>query len=242
MIKTNQVYTTNDYSLFTTMEGNRKLNPTHIKRLKVSMSEDYLKIPIIVNGKYQIIDGQHRFQAVQDLGLSVVYMVMKDYGLEQVQRLNTNSSNWKIADYMESYCNRGNKHYIKYRDYKKMYNLGDYESMAMLKGKINGGGHNYDEFRKGLFKVKSGQWGIACEQAEQVLQLGKYYEGYKRRSFVFAMIHLINHENFDLLQLLNKLKYQSTKLVDCTNKEQYLYLLQEIYNFKSSNKVNLVYN
>ena len=29
---------------------------------------------------------------------------------------------------------------------------------------------------------------------------------------------------------------------DCVNKEQYIFLLQDIYNFKQSQKVNLMYN
>ena len=56
------------------------------------------------------------------------------------------------------------------------------------------------------------------------------------------MLHLINHSNFDFKQLLSKLKYQQARLVDCTNKDQYLSLLQDIYNYKSTKKVNLIYN
>jgi hypothetical protein len=31
---------------------------------------------------------------------------------------------------------------------------------------------------------------------------------------------------------MQKIKYQSTKLVDCTNTKTYLALLEEIYNYK----------
>ena len=73
------------------------------------------------------------------------------------------------------------------------------------------------------------------------IKVGKYYDGYKWRGFVFALLHLFRHNEFSLNQLLNKLKYQSRKLVDCTTKEQYIALLQEIYNFKQSKKINLLY-
>ena len=236
----NQVYQTNDYSLFSKLEGNRNVNKAHKNRLQKSIEEESLCVPIIVNERYEIIDGQTRFFCWEDLGLPVYYIIVEGYGLPQVQRLNSNVKNWKLSDYMDSYCDLGNGHYKKYKEFKFKYNLGDYESIAMLQGNQNGSGKNFEKFRLGLFKVES--WDRACEEAEQIIKIEKFYEGFKRRSFVFAMLHLINHDNFDLNQLLNKLKYQSSKLVDCTNKDQYLHLLQKIYNFKSPRKVNLLYN
>ena len=68
MVKhSNQVHTTTDYFLFKPIDGNRNKNLLHINRLKKSMSENYLFTVIIVNEKYEIIDGQHRFDVIQDL-------------------------------------------------------------------------------------------------------------------------------------------------------------------------------
>ena len=40
------------------MSGNRDINIAHKNRLKKSIEEESLCVPIIVNEKYQIIDGQ----------------------------------------------------------------------------------------------------------------------------------------------------------------------------------------
>ena len=69
----NQVQTTSNYSLFTSLEGNRNVNKLHVKRLKESMQKKYLFTVIIVNEKYQIIDGQHRFTACK--GIRVAYKI-----------------------------------------------------------------------------------------------------------------------------------------------------------------------
>ena len=63
----NQVMMTNDYNMFKNIEGNRNINKIHLKRLKQSIQEKHIMVPIIVNGKYEIIDGQHRFQSAKDL-------------------------------------------------------------------------------------------------------------------------------------------------------------------------------
>lgn len=236
----NQVLATNDYSLFSILKGNRKINKAHLNRLKKSIEEESLCVPIIVNEKYEIIDGQNRFNAWKELKFPIYYIIIDGYGLPQVQRLNSNIRNWSLKDYADCYCSLGKKDYKVYKEFKSKYELGDYESIALLQNQINGSGKNFENFRNGKFKVKN--YKIACKNAEKVVKLSEFYDGYKRRSFVFSMLHLINHSNFDFKQLLSKLKYQQARLVDCTNKDQYLSLLQDIYNYKSTKKVNLIYN
>ena len=204
-----------------------------------SISEESLIVPIIVNEKYEIIDGQNRYMAWIELELPVYYIVAKGYGLSQVQRLNSNIKNWINDDYMDCYCQLKNKEYLKYKTFKETYELGHYESIAMLTGYYKGSGLSFNRFRNGNFKIKN--YKKACEMAEKVILIQPFYDGYKRRSFVLAMLHLINNPVFEVGRLLQKLKYQQSKLVHCSNKQQYLVLLQDIYNYKSSNKVNLIY-
>ena len=235
--KIGEITQTNEYDLFKRLDGNRALNPAHYKRLKKSIEEESLTVPIIVNENFEIIDGQNRYKAWRELDLPIIYIKITGYGLPQVQRLNSNIRNWSLDDYANSYCSLGNMEYFKYLEFRKKYGLGHYDSIAMLTGNISGRG--FERFRTGSFKIKS--YKKACEEADKIMQVEEYYEGYKRRSFVFAMLHLINHPNYNHIQLLNKLKYQRTKLVHCSNKGQYLALIQDIYNFKSSDKVNLLY-
>ena len=236
----NQVCTTNDYKIFSKMSGNRDINIAHKNRLKKSIEEESLCVPIIVNEKYQIIDGQTRYECWKELKKPVFYTKVKGYGLSQVQRLNSNIRNWSLKDFTDCYCDLGNEEYIKYRAFKNQYGFDDYSSIALLQGNYSGSGANFNKFRTGKFKIKS--YNKASANAEKIIQVGKFYEnGYKRRSFVFALLHLFRNPKFELKQLLSKLTYQSTKLVDCTNKEQYIALLQEIYNFKQVKKINLLY-
>lgn len=236
----NQVHTTTDYFLFKSIEGNRNKNLLHINRLKKSMSENYLFTIIIVNEKYEIIDGQHRFDVIQELKLPLNYVVCKGYGLTEVHILNQNSKTWNADDYLDGYCRLKYPHYLKYAEFKEKYGFGHVECMTILSGYTSHrGGDRAKTFYEGAFKIKD--YGKACEIAEKIEIIGQYYLGHKRRSFVFSMLGLFNSKNFEFTELIQKLKLQPTAMVDCTNVQQYIMLIEEIYNYRRREKVNLRY-
>jgi hypothetical protein len=230
-----QVHTTKDYSLFKSIEGNRNKNLLHINRLKKSMSENYLFTVIIVNEHYKIIDGNHRFDVIQELQLPLHYIVCEGYGLNEVHILNQNSKTWNADDYLTGYCNLGYEDYIKYGEFKERYNLGHNETMSLLLGTINKMDSNI--FYSGDFKIKD-LWN-AEDTIEKILMIEPYYNGVRRRSFIFTMMSLFKNKNFEFTEFLQKLKLQPTALQDCTNVGNYKILIEEIYNYRRREKVNL---
>ena len=238
MVKiSNQVHTTTDYFLFKPIDGNRELNMLHFNRLKKSIEENYLFTVIIVNEKKEIIDGQHRYQCCKELGLPINYIVCEGYGLNEVHVLNQNSKTWNADDYLDGYCKLGYSHYIEYAKFKAKFGFGHNQCMLLLGG--NDSGHDIKEFYNGKFKVKD--YNKALEKASKITMIGKYYEGYTRATFVRAMNKIITKPNFDFTQFLQKLKIQPTALQDCNSIEQYIILIEEIYNYKSREKTNLRY-
>jgi hypothetical protein len=239
MVKnSNHVHTTTDYFLFKSIEGNRNKNLLHINRLKQSMSKNYLFTVIIVNEKYEIIDGQHRFDVIQELKLPLNYIMCKNYGLNEVHILNQNSKTWNADDYLTGYCNLGNEDYIKYRDFKETYGIGHNECMAILT-ETSTKSNIIDNFYNGTFKIKN--FNNACKTIEKIILIEPYYIGIKRRSFIYAMLQLFKNTNFEFTEFLQKLKCQPTALVDCANTKQYISLIEEIYNYRRREKVSLRY-
>jgi len=233
-----QVHTTNDYFLFKPIDGNRNKNLLHINRLKKSMQVNYLFTVIIVNENYEIIDGQHRFDVIKELNLPLHYVMCNGYGLNEVHILNQNSKTWNSDDYLEGYCNLGYLNYIKYAEFKKRYGFGHAECMTILSGYSNtSGGNTVKIFFAGELKIKD--YNKACELADKIELIGQFYEGYKRRSFVHALLNLFKNKNFEFIELIQKLKIQPTALCDCTDIPQYTSLIEEIYNYKRREKINL---
>lgn len=237
------VHTTTDYFLFKPLGGNRSLNKIHLKRLKDSIAKNYLFTFILVNENYQIIDGQHRFECIKELGLPLNYVVCKGYGLNEVQILNQNSKNWNYDDYLEGYIDLGYKDYILYKEFKEKYKF-DHNSTLILLSKPNQlSNQNQDhviEFREGKFKVLDYHYAEGI--AKKIWLLNGLYDGFLRRSFVFAMIRLLKNPEFELTEFITKLKLQPSALTDCTTTDQYITIIEEIYNYKRREKVNLRYS
>ena len=57
------IHITKNYNDFKFVKGNRAINYTHVNNLVDSIKEKDLQMPIIVDEKMNIIDGQHRFEA-----------------------------------------------------------------------------------------------------------------------------------------------------------------------------------
>lgn len=247
----NHVNTTNDYSVFNKIEGNRVVNKLHVERLKTSFSKNYLMSPIIVNQKYQIIDGQHRFNAAKELGLPINFIVVEGYGLKEVQTLNTNSKNWRKLDYLHAFCDLGYEEYLKmkeFMDYFPDFGIAVSEQLltnttggvnnrayaAKVNGKFVGRKKNFQE---GELQIPD--LDLAYENGEKVMMFKPYYDGFNRAVFVSAMIAMFKHENYNHSQMIQKVANNPTTLVHCSNVTQYKILFEEIYNFRSRDKVSL---
>lgn len=238
MIKENvQIYSTKEYHLFNSIDGNRTVNKKHVNRLKKSMSENYLFTLIIVNEKYEIIDGQHRFQAIKELGLPLYFIVKDGYQLDFVHQYNINTQNWKSADYLESYCGLGNLQYLEFKKFITKHEINMQIAMYILTG--DDSGNMVKMFNAGLFKIKD------IKEAEDIMdKLNKcapYFARYKTRWFVYAIIRLLKKPQFEFEDFLNKLKTQPTALQVCNDVKQYVELIEEIYNYRRREKVNLRY-
>jgi len=249
----NKVYKTNDLSIFKQIIGNRPPNPQHIRRLCQSIKDNgILQNPIIVNEEMDVIDGQHRLMAAIECSAPIYYIIVKGYNLNEVQILNLNQKNWTSKDFMHGYAEMGIEPYIKLKDFyntNKVFSLTDCIRLCSNTVGINSGmadkfrankTTNYNKaqvFNEGTWKGKD--FDLAQQNADKLKMIKPYYDGYNKAIFIGAMAGLFNNENFNFFQFLEKLKYQSRKMQDCTTQLQYTLLIEEIYNFKRRDKVNL---
>ena len=232
-----QVQTTTNYAMFKPVHGNRTKNQLHIKQLTKSMKEKLLFTVIIVNEKFEIIDGQHRFAVISDLKLPLYYVVMEGYGLNEVHILNQNAKVWRYEDYLQGYCDLGLPHYIKYNEFRNKYNIGYTETYALLTGSHSNSQIMREIFFSGNFKVID--LNGAINTADKLNFLLNYYAGAKRRCFVYSIIKLLKNANFNFEDFIKKLQLQPTSLVDCVTVDSYVELIENIYNYKRREKINL---
>lgn len=251
MARYSQVHATKDYDLFKILKGNRKVNQLHVKRLASSFKSHYLFSPILVNEKWQIIDGQHRYLAAKELGLPIYYIVISGYGLNEAHILNVNTSNWKKEDFLTSYCDLGLVPYLQMRQFMLDFpELGFQAAEYLLTDNVSGANSRRDiPFTGGRHRAKSFQEGEftipdlakSYDNAEKVMMFKPYYDGFNRGIFVCSLLTIFRNENYNHAEMISKLAQQPTALTHCTSTIQYKMLIEEIYNFRRREKVNLRY-
>lgn len=101
--ETYKAYSTKNYKMFKRLDENRDVD--HVNKVVKSIKKvGFVPVPIIVNEKNEIIDGQNRFEACQKLGLPVYYISVDGLNIDHCRSLNIGQSNWKMKDYIKSYA------------------------------------------------------------------------------------------------------------------------------------------
>lgn len=249
----NIVYKTYDLSIFKEIEGNRVPNLQHIRRLVYSIESSGMKCnPILVNEKMQVIDGQHRLLAAKECKTFVYFIILNGYNLKDVHVLNLNQKNWSKHDYLQGYAKMGIESYVKLQNfYSKNNDFTLTACIAMCNNTANNNTGIANKFRKGYKNVLNAKqsfeegtfvgkdFNLAQEWADKIRMTKTYYNNYSRDTYVIAMIKLLQQEIFDFNEFMHKLRLQPTAMLDCATREQYLTLIEDIYNYKNRNKVNL---
>ena len=239
--KTQEIHFTKDYGMFKLIGGNRNKNVSNYKKLKESIMQKHItESAIIVNEHMEIIDGQHRFWVLKDLGYEISYVIGKGLTKKDAQLLNIAGRTWSMYDFLKSYADDGIKEYTKTTDFLKNYNFKIIETLAMLSSKDHAAGLVADNFRKGEFVIVNLE--LAEKNAKDILSFKELYKGVRRRSFVFAMLTCFKTEGFDVETFRSKLSYQSEKLKEYARTQDCLLAIQSIYNYNTarSKKLRLV--
>jgi hypothetical protein len=140
-LKALEVYQSRDYDKFVIdSEYNREVDLKHVKKLEQCFKDagDFGKLyPIIVDDKFRIIDGQHRFTARKKLGLIIYYIQTLEITSEKLGMINDGIAKWKPNDFLKvAKKSRIVKFMIDYKkDLSSAYSLGILLRCFMIKKK-----------------------------------------------------------------------------------------------------------
>jgi hypothetical protein len=95
-----------------------------------------------------------------------------------------------------------------------------------------------EEFESGNFKTKD--MVVAREWGNNIMSLKPYFKGYNRSIFVRALVKILsNKPEFNFKKFLHKIQLRPNLIVMCGTVEQYIGMIEEIYNYSSREKINL---
>jgi hypothetical protein len=225
---------TKDYGAFQSVAGNRALDLQHIVTLKKNM-EKYGNLtpnfPVIVNERMEVIDGQHRVAALQELGWPVFYQVQEDLGLEVVQGINQASRNWSWKDFASSYASQGNENYKKLLDAKEITG----EGLTVLTLFLSVDGKVRGSIKDGEFKAR--KWQEALHDLTLLAEI-REAAGVKTSVFGQAVFHVISSENYSHEIMMTKLTRYASRFFQTSYGafSDYARELEDVYNFHNAEK------
>ena len=231
MKQTNEIKRTNNYDMFKRLEGNRFVDPKKVNKLKKSINEvGYISNPIIVNEKMEVIDGQHRLEALKELGKPVEYIVQKNLDIKEVLYMNINQEKWAMIDYIKSYAELGNESYQRLLDLIELYPLYNLNTIgSALKG-INKLGNK--QLQKGGLEVSQFEYENAIIKLNY---LNRYIPTFKHllgrtTYFCQAIMVVYDMEKIDRERLLKQISENVRVMIPWSDFNSCLSSIEDIYN------------
>jgi hypothetical protein len=236
-----KIMQTKDYTMFKPSSFNRDV--AKIKSLEASFQKhgwiDAYPLHVHQNGgrQYIIKAGNHRFYVAQKLGIPVKYVVSDDDAT--IHELEISTRPWMLNDYLVSYCRQGRKDYVCVEKYCNETGISAAAAISML------GGHGASSaslsgpiFKGGKFVVKS------TSHAENVKDIVLYLKrcGVSFAStlnLVRAISKLVFVPRFDVDHMKHKIKQFASFIEKKATVDQYLDMLEDLYNRQSRQKIPL---
>ena len=236
---TTKIYWTKDHKKFKFLPGNRDINEAKIKKLIKDVQNGlnlFQYCPILVNETMHIIDGQHRFYACIKLKYNIYYVVVPNFSLAEIARLNNNQNRWKMKDFLNCYIGGENKiHYETLENFIQKYPINISFAVHLLAaGKTTTGGNNLEDFRNGDFTVRH------LDEAENLLSMATDYKPFTEfcyhRDFIFALQKLNDNGKYPHAEMIEKLDKNKLSIEKRANPKEYMMHLEELFNFKNSKR------
>ena len=145
---TGYIYETYDYKQFRTLLGNRDVEEPRLKKIEESMRLKRLPIPIVVNEKMEVIDGQGRLAVCKKHGYPIRYIICEGLGIDDCFIANVNSTQWNSTDVVKRYAKTGGEDYVRLLEVMDTYKV-NCDDVFNAAGKSNTEKGKRDKVRKG---------------------------------------------------------------------------------------------
>lgn len=206
-----KLYETKDYSKFKFLKGNRAIKEK--RSLIESIEKSGILVPIDVNEKFEIIDGQTRFLIARKLNKSIPYIISKGLNLDDVIELNSTIKTWKIGDFIRKYSMDGMNEYKKLQFIVKKYkNISPFSLISLAMGNKHYDGNSQELVKTGQFSFYNYK-----EFIRLLDSYGNFCEELNLRSSqqtFFAYVELFIVKDFDYYRLINGFKIKTKNVIE----------------------------
>jgi hypothetical protein len=167
---------------------------------------------------------------------NVWYVIQNDATLSIVPAINSNSSNWKSVDFLNSYCDMGRSSYILIRDLIDSFNGMNILTAALMihSGKVNSI-NGRELFKDGMIENNFES------RTFQICNILNDFKPYTSNPFSLrffeAMDKLVDNGKYDHKQMLLKLSESNRRIEDLKSGKTIIIEMESIYNHKMKSRV-----
>ena len=249
----NCIWETKNYSMFKFIDCNRDIVKSHIKNLTGKMKEKELEQPIVVkqngDGRYNIMEGQHRYTVARENSLPVYYMIENTLTLNDIITMNTVKKSTSKDDFLKWYYVQAQKgeskysNYIIYHDFVKKYKLEKqkHKAVMLVEGTYMRPNKYWDAFKCGELQIKDLK--KSCRLIEQFDDVGKFLKDIRKlgNSIFYAYMEAFNSPEYDHKRMMDQLAKPIVVLAKQVDKDAYQKQINTSYNkgIKKPNHVDL---
>ena len=221
---------TRDYSIFKYFDRNRIVSKTNVEKLRQDMLIHGQKDEVIVNERWQVIDGQHRIAALEKDKKVVNFRVKPGANMQDVIAANNTGTKWNIPAWIRNFSHPEHKNhrvYVIYSEFKNKHKLCDGVCQLLLSEDF----HDYGRkaFKDGTFKVKN--LGRAEENAQALAELVAVDKMFNSVRCALGVLKIHKLPHFKLSILKTQVEKYSNKITHRVTHNDWVDGLIKVYNF-----------
>lgn len=241
-----KVLKSSEYSQFVFTLENRPLQTSNIKfkNLVASMKANGFlpSFPISVRrsgSRYQILDGQNRFEAAKQLGIPILYVVYEADTQLDIAALNDTQRAWSMKDFVGSYATQGKADFHFLQEFAKRGKLHLNRAASLLGGEMYASGNVRKKLRDGTFEIRD------VEYAERVVALVNAVAEHCHEPWVrgtpciAALSRLLRVSEFDPALLIKRIPANMSLFINQPTVDAFTEMFERIYNSRSRAAVPL---
>ena len=230
---------TKNWDNFKFLEDNRDTDDGAVKRLAESINEFGQLQPIIINEKWDVIDGGHRVKACKLLGIPVLYVISEGATIREVILMNNIQRGWLNRDYLKCFCHPNHHNYLEYRKIRKFldeYGLNHSVSINLLSGGFSyQGGPASAAFKTGKFQIKdlrkaekyASQLKKLKAKVPTLVKIGKFCMSWMR---VQTSISPTSEGSWNVLTAIKQMEKNFDEFKACRNQDSWDEAVVAAYN------------
>jgi hypothetical protein len=216
-----------DYSKFKIIDGNREVKRDRVEKIKESIKQSGFHGAIVCNEHLQVIDGQGRLKACEELNEPIDYIVEEGLTIEDCILMNLNTTPWKIIDYIKSYTDRGNENYIRLSEFLDRCRYSFATSMYAV---------NRTGIKNLSNVIKNGSLIVTdkdIEKAEEILEFWSNFDSIitnRQTEFYAAIAYCYEMDcvdNYRLVKKINDFPRSFTQIASITDA---IDVIEDVYN------------